>query len=482
MAEEVSPHWTAFHARREASALSGRAHPVQRVPRYPTNNKQELFPILPLYRVSVYAVGLVTAAWPCAGVLLGRMLSVARAHRALVLLLFASGSGSRVGQQFARPPVFLVPGSLHSKLYLQATGADGCPAAVTDANRTAETLYLNWTSLRPPRQACWIRRMSQKFDPTTSTYHAPPGVSVFADVTTFNASEIPSVDPWTFPNASSYEALLAALRTVGYRDGQNLLVAPYDWRQAPDQLDRYFERLRSGIEEVRLFTGRKVVLLGHSAGPSVILFFLARQPLWWKQRNVRSMVSLNGNLAGEIDCLENLWEGGDFLNPAAGVTVWDRVAYRRAQWTWGITAWCLPSPAIYGDQHLVQIRNQSYSARTLPALFRAIGPEAAGTLGLIWPTVANLTDASTPPGVPTFCIAGTGVPTPVHYSFADGNLSNVPDVVFGSGDGQQDDRTNMACAGWPNSTTRTFLGANHDGLLSDPKLLAYLTDVVLVKE
>ena len=261
-----------------------------------------------------------------------------------------------------------------------------------------------------------------------------------------------------------------------------MFAAPYDWRQAPNELARqkYFAQLATSIEDVHLLTGRKVVLLGHSAGPSYILYFLARQPQAWKDAHVRSFVSLNGNLAGEIDCLENLWHGGDFVNPAAGVRVWDRQRYRRAQWSWGITSFCLPSPAVYGDQVLVQIGARKFSSQDLASLFVAVG--AAASVGKIWPTVVNLVDSAVPPGVVTYCLFGTGVDTPVHYLFADGNLTAPPVVTFGSGDGQQDDRTNKACTAWPGSVARGFTGADHDGLLSDARLHAFLVDTVLAPE
>ena len=59
-----------------------------------------------------------------------------------------------------------------------------------------------------------------------------------------------------------------------------------------------------------------VQLLGHSAGSSVLAAFLRGRDQGWKDAHVAGFTSLNGNFGGEIDCLENLWHGGDFLNPA----------------------------------------------------------------------------------------------------------------------------------------------------------------------
>lgn len=108
----------------------------------------------------------------------------------------------------------MVPGSLHSTLYLTATGQDGCPAA------TAETLYLNWTSLQPTAgsQECWIDRVGLTFDGATGRFEPPRGVSI-APGSSYSTAEIPAVDPWTYPNRSTYSDLVAALHNIGYVSG-----------------------------------------------------------------------------------------------------------------------------------------------------------------------------------------------------------------------------------------------------------------------
>ena len=198
------------------------------------------------------------------------------------------------------------------------------------------------------------------------------------------------------------------------------------------------------------------MLLGHSAGPSVILAFLRGQPAAWKARHVARFVSLNGNIAGEIDCLENLWHGGDFLSAAENVTEWDRAAYRATQWTWGITAWCMPQVATYGEKTLVEFEQdgtapaRAYTGSQLAEIFAAFG--AGDTVGAVWRRVRDLTLASAGPSVPTTCLYGTGLPTPIGYRFP--RRVAQPTAIFGSGDGQQDDVTNSACLQWPDAVGR----------------------------
>jgi phospholipid:diacylglycerol acyltransferase len=51
----------------------------------------------------------------------------------------------------------------------------------------------------------------------------------------------------------------------------------YDWRLAPLNLevrDRYFSRMKVMIEHSKLIGGKKTVLVSHSMGGNIVLFFL----------------------------------------------------------------------------------------------------------------------------------------------------------------------------------------------------------------
>lgn len=391
----------------------------------------------------------------------------------------------------ARPPVVVVPGSLHSSLEVSRDGGGSW-----------SPLYLDWSLLRPPerRQAAWIGDIALNASAGLYPPPDPDGVAVRAAQGWWSGDAfgslgaIPQRDPWTYPANSTYAVFLGALQQRGgYAPGVDLFAAPYDWRRAPDTLAPYFSALAALVERASRKGGeqRRVALVGHSAGPSVALAFLNGRSAAWKARFVHSLVSLNGNLGGEIDCLENLWQGGDFVNVQAGVTSWPTAFYReRAQWTWGITAWCMPSAALYGERILVTLAGQPqlqqperrFAAANLSSLFRAFG---AASLRAQYEHVANLTAPVVDPGVRVACLWGTGLPTPVHYYFAPGNTSTPAVVTLASGDGQQDDATNSLCAGFAGSVpdwTRAFKGADHDSLLADPRAMQHLLTRVLVSE
>ena len=60
----------------------------------------------------------------------------------------------------ARPPVVIVPGSLHSKLNVAALAHGSCAAT-----SGTESMFLNWSRMYPmDRQECWIGRMTLPVD------------------------------------------------------------------------------------------------------------------------------------------------------------------------------------------------------------------------------------------------------------------------------------------------------------------------------
>ena len=100
-----------------------------------------------------------------------------------------------------------------------------------------------------------------------------------------------------------------------------------------------------------------------------------------------------------------------------------------------------------------------------------------------------MTPADAAPGVRVWCLYGTGVPTPVHYAFPEGfNRSSRhparPEVTMGDGDGQQPTESNGACVRWrrpgePRVEVQTFVGADHDSILSDERVHQFVLERVL---
>lgn len=390
-----------------------------------------------------------------------------------------------------RPPVVIVPGSLHSRLLVRTQRKYG-PCDGTDGSTVLA--YINWTQWQSPHgQRCWIDAFALSLDAEGRFVSKVDGVNVSVlhgpGTPNFGSLDaLPTCDPWTCPSPSAYQSFVSMLISKGgYAAGRDLLFAPYDWRSAPGlELDPFCIALATLIERTASLYGA-VVLAGHSAGPALIGYCLRRQPAAWRRANVHGMLSLNGLVAGEIDCLETLWHGGDFNNAAGNVSGWDTRAYRRTQWTWGVTSWCLPQQSLYGSRALLQVGHVNYSAEDLTDAFPIFAPNAqAVSMKRVWSQVHNVTSANAAPGTRVWCLYGTGVPTPVHYAFPEGfNRSRParPVVTMGDGDGQQPTESNGACVRWRGAgeqvDVQTFGGADHDSILSDDRVHQFVLEHVL---
>ncbi|CAO3642876.1 unnamed protein product [Cunninghamella blakesleeana] len=160
--------------------------------------------------------------------------------------------------------------------------------------------------------------------------------------------------------------IIENLAAIGY-DSNNMYLASYDWRLAFYNLevrDKYFTKLKAMIETLKATEGKKTVLLTHSMGSNLALYFFkwVESPHGgnggdkWVNDHIETFVSLAGSflgapksvaalLSGETRdtisigsfgsyLLENFfsrqeranllrtWAGGSSLLPKGGDTIW----------------------------------------------------------------------------------------------------------------------------------------------------------------
>ncbi|VDP69665.1 unnamed protein product, partial [Schistosoma mattheei] len=78
--------------------------------------------------------------------------------------------------------------------------------------------------------------------------------------------------------------------------------APYDFRKSPDDNKQFVVKFKSLVEET--YTNgldRPVVLLGHSLGSLYTLYFLKNQTKHWKQKYIKSFLSVSAPLGGTVN-------------------------------------------------------------------------------------------------------------------------------------------------------------------------------------
>lgn len=207
-------------------------------------------------------------------------------------------------------PVVMIPG-------VTSTGLE-----MWEGKSCAQSLFRQrlWGTLTMLRtllmdKECWIEHL--KLDPKTG--RDPEGIRIRA------AQGLEAAD-FLLPGFWVWARIISNLAEIGY-DHNNLHMAAYDWRLDVGNLeirDRYFTRLKSQIETMYKSQGRKVVIIGHSLGSQVWLYFQkwveadpkkSRDGIGgggtntWIDTHVESFINLAGPLLGAPKSVSTILSG-----------------------------------------------------------------------------------------------------------------------------------------------------------------------------
>uniref|UniRef100_A0ACD5TWG7 Uncharacterized protein n=1 Tax=Avena sativa TaxID=4498 RepID=A0ACD5TWG7_AVESA len=325
-------------------------------------------------------------------------------------------------------PVVLVPGYAANQLEAQLTSAYEPPTPVCGARKGNGWFRLwpiNHTAMDDPHEvACFTDQMSLVYDAVAEDYGNAAGVVTRVP---FFASTRGLI---------GWEQVVRQLEAVGYRDGETLFGAPYDFRYsvAPPghpsvEGARYLAALAGLIESASsLNEGRPVVLVPHSLGCALAYQFLLGRPLAWRRRFVERVVFVAAALGGFADGMNELAAGMDFGLPNLARPSRTRLA--RSQQS---ALWRLPTPMVFGDRPLVVAKNRTYTAHDIVEFLQAIG-FAEGVRPYLT-RVLPMWEALPAPMVPVTSIIGVGVSTPDTFRYGEDGFIGSPEVVYGDGDG-----------------------------------------------
>lgn len=233
-------------------------------------------------------------------------------------------------------------------------------------------------------------------------------------------------------------SLVDSLERLGYRDGDNLFGAPYDFRYGlaapghPSQVgSKFLNDLKSLIEEASNSNGGKpVILVSHSLGGLFVFQLLNRSPSSWRNKFIKHFIALSAPWGGAVDELLTFASGNTL-----GVPLVDPLIVRGEQRSSESNLWLLPNPKIFDPQKpLVTTPNRSYSASDIADFLKDIGfPEGVYPYETrILPLIENFGEAQE---VPITCVIGTGVRTPESLFYRNGDFDERPEFSYGDGDG-----------------------------------------------
>jgi lysophospholipase-3 len=282
------------------------------------------------------------------------------------------------------------------------------------------------------------------------------------------------------PSATgTYKVILDKLVSAGYKPGQDLFGAPYDFRLAADGLMQvgWFARLQQLVEQaVQQNNNRPAVFVAHSMGCLVSLYFLTRQSPDWRSKNVAGLVAISAPWEGSVTALKGSISGDNF--DVSGVP---HDLLRPVQSTAPSAPWLFPTPDVWGDKVLVRTKSAEYTGRDIPRLLLDLFLEQQAA---VYHVTRNLTYPLPPLDMPVYCLHGTGVDTDesFYYDVDRFNHDAPPapkNITKGDGDGTVPLVSLEACSKLgAQAVIKTYDGAEHTGILGDDRMVADLLGIL----
>ncbi|KAJ7690718.1 phospholipid:diacylglycerol acyltransferase [Mycena rosella] len=207
----------------------------------------------------------------------------------------------------------------------------------------------------------WLTAMM--LDPVTGL--DPPGAKIRAAEGIDAASSFIPGYYWI------WSKIVENLAVVNYDTSTNLHLAAYDWRLSPynlEERDGYFSRLKSTIEGFKRRQNKKTVIVAHSMGSTVVLYFFkwVESPEHggggpdWVENHIEAYISIGGTHLGVAKAMTAFLSGETRdtvqISPA-GTYVLERFVSRAERqklfrsWAGSASMWIKGGNAIWGTPH-----------------------------------------------------------------------------------------------------------------------------------
>ncbi|XP_070574884.1 lysosomal phospholipase A and acyltransferase-like [Ptychodera flava] len=340
-------------------------------------------------------------------------------------------------------------------------------------------IWLNLEELIPYIIDCWADNIKLIYDNVTRTTADMPGVSV-AIPDWGNTSSVEWLDPSKVSYGSYFAPLVDKMVALGYERGVSVRGAPYDFRKAPNEGQVLLKNLTKLIEDTYAQNGhRRVVLITHSMGGPYALYLLNHKSQAWKDKYIKALASVGGPWVGAAKVLR-LYASGDDL----GAFVVNPLAVRPAQRTFPSSAWLFPNDDFWDpNEVLVSTPQKNYTMKDKKEYFDDLGIPFAYQM---WLDTKDLIHNVTAPGVPVFCLHGSGLDTPERFIYDEKHKfpDTQPITISGPGDGTVNMKSLKACLMWRKQQKhpvieKDFPGNEHVAILGNATLHQYIIDNIL---
>lgn len=294
-----------------------------------------------------------------------------------------------------------------------------------------------------------------------------------------NSTTVEWLDPSQRGFSIYFATIVSHLLPFGYVRGVNLHGAPYDFRKAANEHGDYFVRVKKLVQDTYAENGdTPVILLTHSMGSPMMLYFLLQQSQSWKSKYIRCLTTLAGPWGGTVRALKIFAVGDDL-----GSWILSEKKLMWEQRTSPSLAWLMPQEGFWdSDEVLVETANRNYTLRDYEHFFSDL--KEPNAMFMREDTKGLLTGLP-PPNVEVFCMHGSGVDTTEKLVYKEGEFpgSDPSVIVKGDGDGTVNWRSLIGCTRWDGRQNQrvhhhVIRGVDHLGILRDERAALEITRLI----
>ena len=244
------------------------------------------------------------------------------------------------------------------------------------------------------------------------------------------AEEENNTDKYNFVN--SFGPMIESLKNAGYVIGQDLFCAPYDWRFATVGLEDFWPQLINLIETAYEKNNHtKIAIFGFSCGGHILQLFLGQHTSQtWKDKFIDRAIFLAPSFGGAGESFYSLFTKNFPLAPF--LKSQDLSAMIE---TMPVVNCHLPNHVVFGDTEIVRDDfDRKYTAADLRDLIVNQNRSTGDGIKVLDLCNNQAKIAPKPPGVPTYLIFNSGVPTTGREHFKKG-FNKDPERKTMKGDG-----------------------------------------------
>jgi len=397
------------------------------------------------------------------------------------------------------------PGPVHPIILIPGDGGSQIEARLnkTTSNHwwcsKVSTWYDLWFDLPQlfGKTRCWSDNMRLIYNSTTHTTYNAPGVETRIPGFGNDTASVEWIDKSMRSYSTYFSLIVSKILPFGYIRGENLHGAPYDFRRAANEHAEYFAKVKTLVETTYAKNGNvQVLLVCHSMGSIMMSYFLNQQTQAWKDKYIRSLVSIAGVWGGTARAVKVFAVGDNldswFLNEKN--LLWER--------TNPSLAWLMPSKEFWPDDEvLVQTDGKNFTRTNLGEYFTTLGePNMASMVE----DTRGLLAGFPAPNVEVFCSHGSKVDTTERVVYPKGSFPSVqkeiliednvsslkiwpwpsnPSLIKGDGDGTVNIRSLEGCLKWRKTQSQpvhhqVFEKVNHLDMLRTEEPTQNVADII----